>query len=87
MTGELTSRCVADSRPSRSSHQHHHQLLHASKTDEIEILESGGGGGIEEQHETKVSFTINLLLLYIDIHVQNILSHINFMDLSVLCTL
>lgn len=54
MTAELTSRCVADSRPSRSNH--HQQLLHPTKTDEIEILEAGGGGGgIEEHHETKVS--------------------------------
>lgn len=62
MTGELTSRCVADSRPSRSNH-HHHQLLHSTKTDEIEILESGGGGGGEEHHETKVSSPTKLLLL------------------------
>lgn len=47
MTGELTSRCGAEMRPPRlSQHQH---LLHPSKTDEIEVLESGGIG--DEPHE------------------------------------
>lgn len=51
MTNDLTFRSGAEARaPRLSQHQH---LLHPSKTDEIEVLESGGMG--EEQHETKVS--------------------------------
>lgn len=57
MTGELSSRCGSESRPSRS-HQH---LLHPSKTDEIEVLESGALGGhgmgdnVENRRRGKVS--------------------------------
>lgn len=50
MTGELTSRSGVESRPPRLSQ--HHQLLHPTKTDEIEILESGG---VDDHLETKVS--------------------------------
>lgn len=50
MTSDLTTRCAAEQRPPRlSQHQH---LLHPSKTDEIEVLESGAIG--EEHHDAKV---------------------------------
>lgn len=67
MTGELTSRCGLESRPSRSNHH----LLHPSKTDEIEVLESGGGGGgVEEHRETKVSNCIDLFGLSVNAGVS-----------------
>lgn len=50
MTSDQTIRSGTEARaPRLSQHQH---LLHPSKTDEIEVLESGGIG--EEQNETKV---------------------------------
>lgn len=76
MAGELTSRCVADARPPRASLQQHH-LLHSMKTDEIEILESGGGtggggsggvngsGGIGTHRGSKVSYNIHKLFHFI----------------------
>lgn len=55
MTGEITTRYGSESRPSRT-HQH---LLHSSKTDEIEVLESVTNGniinGIPHHHQSKVS--------------------------------
>lgn len=58
MTGELTSRCGAEMRPPRlSQHQH---LLHPSKADEIEVLESGGIG--DEPHEKVCIYRCNLQL-------------------------
>lgn len=59
MTGEsIATRYGSESRPSRT-HQH---LLHPSKTDEIEVLESGAlnhhpiRSGISNHPSTKVSF-------------------------------
>lgn len=56
MTGDITTtRYGSESRPSRT-HQH---LLHSSKTDEIEVLESVTNGniinGIPHHQQTKVS--------------------------------
>lgn len=60
MTGEIPTRYGMESRPSRSNIH----LLHPSKTDEIEVLESGAinhhnhtniGNGIADHSRTKVS--------------------------------
>ena len=55
MTGELTSRNGVEQRPLRLPQ-------HPIKTDEIEILESAGGG--EEQHQDKVFCYICTFLFY-----------------------
>lgn len=53
MTGDLTSRCGVEQRPP-SSTAHRLPQQHPVKTDEIEILESAGGGGADEQQQDKV---------------------------------
>lgn len=62
MTGEIPSRYGMESRPSRSNIH----LLHPSKTDEIEVLESGAinhhtnnANGIANRSQTKVSHNWN----------------------------